>query len=172
MSWLHLAALAALTLCACVAAEPRRPIPATYWLRAGAEPPPTVEVHEHPCGLTATAAFFAVPIGPGAFEAEFVHEVDSHGSVLRSWAVPIDRVPLAVSEHSLLLTEPGSPTTALVVGPGGELSIRGNPTHRVPIPSWCPDHLVGTRSAYLRCVAVPDLDSEEERILAFEGPCT
>ena len=146
-------------------------VEATFWIDEAAPQRPDVVVNpDHPCGATGTARLYSVPVGPGYLQPEFVREIDSHGSVLRTWPVPIDLIPVAVQGHALLLR--ATAERWLRVGPNGELAELPPQFDAAAIPAFCPEHVPSGRSAFLRCMSAPDVESGDVHLLAFEGPCT
>lgn len=148
-------------------------IEATYWLGAGEEPPADGILNEdHPCGSTITIAIARVPTGSEVLRSEHVYEVNSSGESIREWAVPIDRLPIAVSGKDLFLTHPSNTESLLVVDLAGELSIEPKVERADPNYGSCPDDVDVAESAYLRCVELSDLRTGATRRLVYEGACT
>jgi len=111
--------------------------------------------------------------GEGPFEAEKVIELSKDNKILRMWFVPVDEVVLGV-QGDFIITGYCNNNTGLQIGIDGSLKKVKAPTCDKEIMINCPLEAENEfpNSDYLRCFKYRDLNSTEERILAYEGPCT
>jgi len=112
-------------------------------------------------------------LGEGPFEAEKVIELSKNNKILRTWFVPVDEVILGV-QGDFIITGYCNKKTALQIGTDGSLNKVKAPKCDEKIMINCPPEaeFEFPNSDYLRCFKHRDLNSSEERILAYEGPCT
>lgn len=165
-------------LAACASDAPPKSEPApsgmriTFWAMPDATPPPgAVEKRDNPCGTTYTLATNRVIRNDPALEPSMVHEITAGGEIQRSWAVPVDLVPVAVDGQNLLLRRRSGGDGLLEVGSDGSVASRSLPSLASPEPGACPPRPAEEYAAGVQCVTAYDLSSRKQLLLEFEGPC-
>lgn len=126
----------------------------------------------HPCGEVAILHADVIPeFESGALlQPEQVHEVDAKGAVLRTWVVPVDAEPIAISGEQLYIN---LHRDTYVIGLDRAIRKSALPQEQVDsAKSACvvPDHLL--MGAYGACAAFRDGNSGNSRYLVFRMICS
>lgn len=134
-------------------------------------------VSEGPCGPTISAWVKVVPIDDPILAAERALELDAEGAVLAEWALPVNSVVGGIDGDQLLVPfrfsdDSSAAVPSMSIARDGTIGVLAIVPTSDPEPFSCPLLTRYGRSAYLRCMILPDRSSQERRRVAYELPCT
>jgi len=133
-----------------------------------------VEMDGHPCGQVAIVRVTRLPpIDAKPLQPDKVVEIDANGEALRAWATPVDSVPVAVLDDSLVVEVPGT-GRFYAVRQSREIEEVSAPSPNQASHSSrvCPKVTAFGNSAYLQCGTFVDALTGKRRLLTFQSVCT
>jgi hypothetical protein len=134
----------------------------------------TIARNSHPCGAIAILRVSAMPSYSGnaqaGYDTDLIVEAGLDDEERMRWSVPVDSHPLALQGDEILVDHAGQ---LLWIGASGSIR-RGSPgqAYSPLAPMQCPARGAHSGSDYARCAAVLDAETERQRLIEFEGPCT
>ena len=133
-----------------------------------------VDVDGHPCGQVAVVRLTRLPpTDAKPLQPDKVVEIDAKGRVLRTWATPVDSLPVAFIGDSLVVEVPGT-GRFYKVRQSREIEEVAAPSPK-PMSNFsrqCPKVTAFGKSDYLQCGSAIDIRTGKGRLLAFQSVCT
>jgi len=127
----------------------------------------------HACGEIVNIEVEKLPSPKDAANAGFETVTEFNATeLLTSWVIPIDTFVKSIEGNKLTVSY--SSKSALEVYPSGAFAFVINQEYRLPEVVECPGHIkvLYPHTDYLACRKFVDPQSQENRQLAFEFPCT